>query len=138
MMIIGLFHVLATPDVSASRAFYERYFGFGPVFDSGWYVQLQHPAIPALQLGLVAVWHPSLPSPAREPSGATIVTIEVDDADAMHRSLSAASVGLSGPPKDEAWGQRHFFARDPGGHWVDVVQPIAPSEEYAAAYGSVS
>jgi catechol 2,3-dioxygenase-like lactoylglutathione lyase family enzyme len=134
MSAIGLYSVFATPDVAASRRFYERYFGLRAAFVADWYVQLVHPAKPSLQLGLVARDHESLPSPDQLPNGAAIITIEVDDADKMHRILTEARAAVRGEPRSEAWGQRHFFVQDPAGYWVDVVQQIKPSSEYSAAY----
>ena len=35
---------------------------------------------------------------------------------------------------DEAFGQRHFITADPNGVLIDVITPIPPSAEFAAAY----
>jgi catechol 2,3-dioxygenase-like lactoylglutathione lyase family enzyme len=134
MSATGLFGVFVTPNVAASRRFYEQFFGLRAAFVSEWYVQLVHPAMPSLQLGLVARDHDSLPSPNQVPNGAAIITIEVGNADQMYRTLTDAQATVRSEPRSEAWGQRHFFVQDPAGFWVDVVQQIAPSPEYSAAY----
>ncbi len=36
--------------------------------------------------------------------------------------------------RSEDWGQRHFCIEDPNGLYLDVVQAIAPSEEYQQGY----
>jgi catechol 2,3-dioxygenase-like lactoylglutathione lyase family enzyme len=47
------FHpVLTTSDVAQTAAFYCRHFGFGPLFDSDWYVHLQSTEDPAVNLGI--------------------------------------------------------------------------------------
>jgi catechol 2,3-dioxygenase-like lactoylglutathione lyase family enzyme len=138
MKTIGLFSVLATPDVAASREFYERFFGMRAAFVSDWYVQLIHPGIPSLQLGLIVRGHESMPAPGQVPNGAVIVTIEVGDVDSMYRILTESNAAVRSQPRDEAWGQRHFFVQDPAGYWIDIVQPIALSAEYSAAYTDIS
>jgi uncharacterized glyoxalase superfamily protein PhnB len=132
--LTGMYHVLATPSLSASRAFYEEHFGMKPAFIAEWYVQLVHPTAPTLQLGLIVAGHPSMPSSAQRPNAATIVTLQVKDVDAVFDDLHAAGVELVSNLCDEPWGQRHFIAIDPAGFFVDIVMPIEPSAEYARAY----
>lgn len=138
MKTTGLFQVLVTGDVAGSRTFYEKHFGFRPVFVTDWYVHLVHPEQPALQLGLAAPGHPSVLAGDQRPNRSTIVTVEVDDVDAAFDLLRGAEVSMLGPPRDEPWGQRHFFAIDPGGFVVDVSTLIEPSAEYADSYLPVS
>jgi hypothetical protein len=75
-----------------------------------------------------------MPSPEQIPNGAVIVTVAVSDVDTMHRILTQATDVVRSEPRDEVWGQRHFFAQDPAGYWIDIVQPIPPGAEYTAAY----
>lgn len=131
MITTGLYSVLATPDVAGSRRFYEKFFGLRAAFVLDWYVQLIHPTIPSLQLGLIVREHDSMPSLDQMPNSAVIVTIEVRDVDEMYGVLTQSEAAVRSQPRDEPWGQRHFFVQDPGGYWVDIVQPIAPTAEYA-------
>lgn len=133
MPATGLLHVLVTPSVEASQRFHEQHLDFAMVFDAGWYAQLQHPAVAAPQLALQVAGHPSAPPRDQVAREAIIVTIEVQDADATFRAVTTAGVEASHVPRDEAWGQRHFFGRDPGGHLVHVVQPNSSAGAYAAA-----
>lgn len=130
----GIYQVLATADLAASRAFYERYFGMQAVFTADWYVQLAHPGLMSLQLGLIAAGHPSMPTSEQRPNASAIVTMQVDDVDAIYSELREANVQLLGEPKDEPWGQRHFIAIDPGGFFVDVVMMIEAAADYAGSY----
>jgi len=70
------------------------------------------------------------------PNGSVILTIEVVDVDAMYGLLTGPEVNVLSAPRDEPWGQRHFFAQDPGGYWVDIVQSIAPNAEYSEGYAA--
>lgn len=134
MDVTGLYQVLTTTDLSASRAFYEAAFGLRAAFVAEWYVQLVHPDRPLLQLGLVARGRPEMPGSDQRPTVATLVTLQVDDVDAAYHTLRSTGAPVLSEPTDEPWGQRHFLVVDPGGFHVDVVMPIAPAPEYAAAY----
>lgn len=131
MRVTGLFHVLVTGNLPGSRYFFEQHFGLRSVFAADWYVQLAHPEQPDLQLGLVSAGHDSVPIGDQRPNLSGIVSIEVDDVDAAFGRLRDARVPLLGAPRDEPWGQRHFFAVEPGGFLVDVITSIQPTGEYA-------
>ena len=64
-----------------------------------------------------------------------IVNLEVDDVDALHARLSGEH-GLKPvlALRDVDFGQRHFIVPAPDGVLLDVIQPIPPTAEYAAAY----
>lgn len=62
-----------------------------------------------------------------------LINFEVDDVDAHHARLAAAGVPIVLSLRDEAWGQRHVMAIDPNGVLIDVITPVAPSAEFAAA-----
>ena len=49
---------------------------------------------------------------------------EVDDVDAEYRRLVADGLAFDGPPEDKPWGWRVAAVRDPGGHVVELVQPL--------------
>jgi len=64
-----------------------------------------------------------------------LLNVEVADAAAEHARL----VGERGLPerltlRDEAFGQRHFIVEAPGGVLIDVIEPIEPAPEFAAAF----
>jgi catechol 2,3-dioxygenase-like lactoylglutathione lyase family enzyme len=61
-----------------------------------------------------------------------LVTIEVDDVDAVHERAQASRLPIELSLRDEDWGQRHFITRDPNGLAVDVVQVIPVTSDEAA------
>ena len=78
---------------------------------------------------------PALRMALRKPVRGLLLNVEVPDAAAEHARL----VGERGLPerlplRDEAFGQRHFIVEAPGGVLIDVIEPIEPSPEFAAAY----
>jgi catechol 2,3-dioxygenase-like lactoylglutathione lyase family enzyme len=134
MNIKTLFPVLLTTDVAAARGFFERCFGLVCRFESDWYVQLGDPSVATVELAVMSPEHESLPPDGRTPAAGVLLTFEVADVVEAHARLVALDVPMVHGPKDEAWGQRHFMLRGPAGALIDVVQPIAPTNEYAAAY----
>jgi uncharacterized glyoxalase superfamily protein PhnB len=78
--------------------------------------------------------HESLPGGAQTPAAGVLLSFEVTDASAEHARFVTLGADFVHGLKDEAWGQRHFMVRGPDGVLVDVIEKIAPADEYAAAY----
>jgi catechol 2,3-dioxygenase-like lactoylglutathione lyase family enzyme len=135
MNVNAVFPVVMTERLAESRDFYAELLGMRLAFESDWYVQLLSPATPAAQLGLVESGHESVPPVFRRAAAGVLVTVEVDDADAVHERAQAAGLPIELSLRDEEWGQRHFITRDPNGLAVDVVELIpVSSDEFAAQY----
>lgn len=132
-MITSLYPVLATSDVPATARFYADLLGMTPTFTSDWYVSLR---ADDAEIAVVDADHATIPERARGARAAgVLVTVEVDDVDAVHaRVVAAGSHDVVLPLRDEEFGQRHFIVAGPDGALVDVVTPIAPSGEFAALY----
>lgn len=120
----SLFPDLCTDDITASRDFYVALLGLRVAFENDWYVQLQSPSDPNLQLAFVRRDHDSVPAPFQAPARGVLVTIETDDVDALHERARALGLPIVYPLRDEPWGQRHFMVADPNGLAVDVVKLI--------------
>jgi catechol 2,3-dioxygenase-like lactoylglutathione lyase family enzyme len=131
----ALFPDIQTARLTESRDFYARLLGMEVAFDSDWYVLLRDPRRPRLQLAFVAAGHATVPAAFHGPARGLLVTVEVDDVDAVHERAVAAGVELAQELRDEEFGQRHFMAVDPNGLLVDVYQPIPFSAAFAAAHG---
>jgi catechol 2,3-dioxygenase-like lactoylglutathione lyase family enzyme len=133
-VITSIFPVVCADDVSATRDFYVDHLDFKVIFDSGWYVQLEAPGGSRPQLGIVEREHESVPERFRLRPAGVLVSIEVDDVDAVHQRIEAAGLEIALTLRSEDFGQRHFMTVDPSGTLVDVITPIPPSPEFAAAY----
>ncbi|WP_054816261.1 VOC family protein [Nocardia arizonensis] len=100
-----------TDDMERSREFY-RLLGFEEAMDLGWAVSMVSPDNPTAQVLLVG-------------AGAERVrpdmSVEVDDVDAVHADLAATGADIVYPLRDEPWGVRRFFVRDPNGTVVNIV-----------------
>lgn len=51
-------------------------------------------------------------------SGSTMLSIEVDDVDALHDRLIAAGMSVVQPPTDQPWGHRNLAVEEPTGMYV--------------------
>ena len=133
--MLSVFPVIGAADVAASRDFYVGLLDAAVVFDGGWYAQLQSPANPAVQLGVVERHHSTIPDGHRQPPQGVLISVEVDDVDAVHARALALDLPIVQPLRSEDFGQRHFMTVDPDGLLVDVITTIPFAPEFAAAYG---
>ncbi|MEU2039313.1 VOC family protein [Nocardia niwae] len=102
---------IRTTDLPAAREFY-RLLGFEEAMDLGWVVTMASPSNPSAQVLLVGPDAGQL-----QPD----ISVEVDDVDAVHAAVTAAGAEIVYPLRDEPWGVRRFFVRDPSGTVVNVV-----------------
>ncbi|WP_405161002.1 VOC family protein [Nocardia sp. NBC_01499] len=102
---------IRTTDIERSRDFYKL-LGFEEAMDLGWVVTMVSPANPTAQVLLVGPDAEKL-----QPN----MSVEVDDVDAVHATMTAEGADIVYPLTDEEWGVRRFFVRDPSGTIVNVV-----------------
>lgn len=131
----SLFPDICSASPAVSRDFYVSLFGFRVAFEIDWYVQLQSPEDPNLQLAFVQRGHDSVPAGFGGPPHGVLVTIETKDVDALHERARELGCEIVYALRDEAWGQRHFMTKDPDGLLVDVVQLIPPAPEFLREHG---
>lgn len=132
MEITSFYPVLMVDDVATAARFYREELGFETTFEADWYVSLRSDGG---ELAILDRTHESIPDGFREPVRGLLLNVEVPDAAFEHARL----VGERGLPellalRDEAFGQRHFIIEAPGGVLIDVIEPIEPSPEFAAAF----
>lgn len=132
MKITSLYPVLMVDDVAESALFYREELGFDLTFEADWYVSLR---AGEFELAVLDRTNTTIPEGFREPVRGLLLNVEVYDAAAEHARL----VGERGLPerlslRDEDFGQRHFIIEGPGGVLIDVIEPIEPSAEFAAAF----
>ena len=133
-MFSNLYPLVQVRDVAATAAFYIQHFGFTPVFESDWYVQLRG-GDRQNELAIIGFDHESIPPAGRQPTSGLILSFEVADAAADAVRLADAGVPIVQALRDEVFGQRHFIAADPNGIFVDVITPIEPDPDWLAQQG---
>lgn len=134
MKIASYYPVVMTGAVAGTAAFYQRHFAFVPAFESDWYVHLVLDGDPSINLAILDGLHETIPVSGRGKVAGLILNFEVEDVDAEHARLTEAGLPILLPLRSEAFGQRHFITADPNGVLIDIITPIAPSEEFAAQY----
>ncbi|MEM9460510.1 MAG: VOC family protein [Myxococcota bacterium] len=125
------FNVLVA-DLAAAREFYVDFLGFGVGFDSKWFIQVAAPDAPQLEVGLLLRDHEIVPDAWRQPQQAGMLTIVVDDVDAMFETAQARALEIVEPPRNMFYGQRRMLLRDPDGLLVDVSSACDPDPEWSA------
>jgi catechol 2,3-dioxygenase-like lactoylglutathione lyase family enzyme len=112
MLILRTVRNLKSSDLEKSRRFYHDTLGYEIVMDLDWIVTFASPKHPGAQLSVITY----------DPSGQhPDLSIEVDDADAAHGELLRQGYDVVYPLRNEPWGVRRFFARDPDGTIVNVL-----------------
>lgn len=117
---------IVTEAVQASKDFYTGLFGAELVYEGegGWIVLLK---LGESELGFMRP-DLALQAPIFRPAfgGQGVwLALEVADAEAEQRRLTALGVPIEVALRDEPWGDRHFVVRDPNGIGVDCVQRLA-------------
>lgn len=128
------FPVFIVADLQAAKAFYTDNLAFGVAFENDWYLHLVSES--GVQLGFLLPDQPTQPEMFHQAySGSGVIfSIEVDDADAAYAFAQNQSLNIALELRSEDWGQRHFCIEDPNGVYIDIVQAIAPTEEYEQGY----
>jgi uncharacterized glyoxalase superfamily protein PhnB len=126
--------VLMVDDVNDVSTFYQAHFSFRPLFESDWYVHLQSSENEAVNLAILHGDHETIPAAARGRVSGLLLNFEVENVDAVYEELRSRNLPILLPLRDEPFGQRHFITRDPSGVLIDVITPIAPSEEFLGQY----
>jgi catechol 2,3-dioxygenase-like lactoylglutathione lyase family enzyme len=117
--------VVVTDDPLAARAFYESFLGLRVAMEEDGLLMFASPSTPTTQL--IVAWH----SPtAIDPAVRSVdISVEVDDVDGAYAHVRASGMEIIREIRDEPWGIRRFFVRDPAGRAVNVASHIvAPTE----------
>jgi catechol 2,3-dioxygenase-like lactoylglutathione lyase family enzyme len=100
--------------IETTRDFYVHVLGFEVVMDMGWIVTVASPSNPTAQISFFQ----GDPGPA---SDEPVLTIEVREVDAVHATVTEVGSEVVLSLRDEPWGVRRFFTRDPDGRVVNVM-----------------
>ncbi|NJC71254.1 glyoxalase [Planosporangium thailandense] len=104
--------------MAESRDFYDL-LGLREVMNLGWVMTLASPSDPTAQVSVIAADATAPLTPD--------LSVEVDDVDAAYAAMSASGAEIVYPLRDEEWGVRRFFVRDPNGRVVNVLGHLPSS-----------
>jgi catechol 2,3-dioxygenase-like lactoylglutathione lyase family enzyme len=112
--------VVKTDRPEESRSFYEGFLGFRVAMEKDGMLMLASTSTPTTQL--IVAWE----SPtAFDPDVLTLdVSVEVADVDAAYDEAKAAGLEIVREIRDEPWGIRRFFVRDPSGRTINVAMHL--------------
>ena len=134
MKSTSYYPVIMTQDVRQTADFYVRHLGFEALFVSDWYMHLQSTENDHVTLAVLDYRHETVPDRHRAPVQGLLLNFEVEDPDRLYATMRDAGLPILKPICDEDFGQRHFITADPNGVMIDIIKPIPPSAEFAAAY----
>jgi catechol 2,3-dioxygenase-like lactoylglutathione lyase family enzyme len=116
---------LYTPDLAASRVFYEAVLGLDLALDQG--SCLIFSVTREAFLGVCANSATQQDSPGHGRRKGVIVTLVSDEVDAWHDRLRAAGAAIEKPPTYNAeYDIYHVFVRDPAGYLIEIQQFRSP------------
>lgn len=112
--------VVRTEEPERARDFYVGFLGFRVAMEEDGLLMLASPTTPTTQL--IVAW----PSPtAMDPEVLGVdVSIEVADVDRAYAEAESEGLEVVRELRDEAWGIRRFFVRDPSGRTINVAMHL--------------
>jgi catechol 2,3-dioxygenase-like lactoylglutathione lyase family enzyme len=102
----------AAEGMRRSAEFYGL-LGLREVMNHGWIMTLASASDPTAQLSVMGADATAPVTPD--------LSIEVEDVDAVHAAVRESGAEIVYPLRDEEWGVRRFFVRDPNGQVVNVL-----------------
>lgn len=134
MQFSDRYPIIVTPHKDTARDFWVNHLGFTIGFDSTWFCWLSAEDGSA-SIAFMTPDHPSAP-PGPDAFGGKGICFElqVEDARAAHKELTARGLPVHYPLTDEPFGQRRFGFSDPSGLWVDIVEQIEPAAGFWDKY----
>ncbi|MFC9222855.1 VOC family protein [Streptomyces hygroscopicus] len=98
--------------MAENREFYGL-LGLEEVMNLGWIMTLASPTAPTAQISVMTgdKTAPVVPD----------LSVEVDDVDAAYAAMRESGAEIVHPLRDEEWGVRRFFVRDPTGRVINVL-----------------
>jgi catechol 2,3-dioxygenase-like lactoylglutathione lyase family enzyme len=103
----------AAEHVGDAKRFYADILGLHVVMDLGWILTFAANSAMAPQVSIAAEGGSGTPVPD--------LSIEVDDLDEVYRRVMAEALPVEYGPKNEPWGVRRFYVRDPCGRLINIL-----------------
>ena len=107
---------IAASNVKEVSDFYVALFDLDVVMDQGWIMTLATGAAGPVQLSIASEGGSGAPVPD--------LSIEVDDVDAVHARAQDMGCEITYTLRDEPWGVRRFFVKDPTGKVLNVLAHV--------------
>jgi catechol 2,3-dioxygenase-like lactoylglutathione lyase family enzyme len=109
--------VIKTERPTETRAFYEGFLGFRVAMDEDGMLMLTSTSTPTTQV--IIAWASTT---AFDPQLLALdISIEVADVNSAYETALSEGLEIVRELRDESWGIRRFFVRDPSGRTINVA-----------------
>jgi len=131
-----LYLVVVTNKLAETKEFYQKLFGFKPLFESSWFCYLQSPGTQPFSLAIMDEKHPTHPPtlPAFQSKTGVFMTLRVTNAETEFKKLKTLNADPIYSLKSEPWGQKRFCVQDPNGLFIDIVEQTEPQQGWWDQY----
>lgn len=111
---------ICTDRMEETRDFYINLLGVVVGIEhEGWYLQLASPVKPNLRIGIPRQDHAFTPTEFQLPAQGVVLSVEVDDVDAMHEKVRNNGIPVALELREEDFGMRNFMVARPNGLLVN-------------------
>ena len=120
---------LFVEDLERAEAFYRDVFGLPVAYEdeNSAFFRSHNMGVNLLATGSARELIEPAAVASREAGSRLVLTIGVDDVDAVCAELAAAGVALLNGPVNRPWGVRTASFTDPGGHIWEIAQDLPPT-----------
>lgn len=129
------FYSVFSTDLTHTKDWFVSLFGYRVEFDSDWFVHLQDASNESIEVGIIARDHEIVPGQFKADPAGGMLTIVVEDVDALHQQATASGYDIVEAPRNLFYGQRRMLLTDPDGLLVDVSSECPPDPEWLATLG---
>lgn len=105
-------------EMEKSKRFYGEFLGMKLAMDMEWILTFVSLSNPTAQISIVKSDTATVADP-----GVTI-SIEVADVDSLYKKAVEMNYKIAYPVTTESWGVRRFFAEDPNGVTINLMQHV--------------
>lgn len=107
---------IQSPAPEKSIAFYKEFIGLKIAMDMDWIITFVSESNPMAQISLIHQDGSDIPHPD--------ISIEVEGVDSMFAKAKEKGIEIVYPIRDEPWGVRRFFVKDPNGKVINVLSHL--------------
>jgi catechol 2,3-dioxygenase-like lactoylglutathione lyase family enzyme len=120
---------LFVEDLESAKEFYRDVFGLPVAYEdqNSAFFRFHNMGVNLLATRAADVLVSPATVASREAGSRLVLTVGVDDVDAVCTELAAAGVTLLNGPMNRPWGVRTASFTDPGGHIWEIAQELPPS-----------
>ena len=103
-------------DLEASKSFYIDFLGMDLVMDLGWIVTFASKENPTAQINIF-----NSEEGIKLDNSSVLLSVEISDVDKMYERAKEFGHEVVYDIRNENWGVRRFFVKDPNGATIDLL-----------------